>query len=250
VQRKVDSVLPYINRIEQIPDIQSETRMLIDFATAMASLETRDFASAALKFTQLPFLPSCTDMVSQSDIAMYGALTAMASMERTQVKSILEHVEFRQYLELDPVVRELLTTYCSAKSIQCLDMLQRMETTLQIDPFLRPHLSSLAAAIRQKLIILYCRPYAVLDLNKMAQAFRCEPYQVLETELLQLILDDKLEASLDCVARVLRSRKKDARVELYHQVSRCGEDVNTLHQIALMRVNALKQQIAITNETK
>ena len=46
------------------------------------------------------------DVLSASDVALYGGLTALASLERSELKaSVMDSIGFRELLELNPEAR-------------------------------------------------------------------------------------------------------------------------------------------------
>ncbi len=46
------------------------------------------------------------DVVAASDVALYGGLCALASMERPELRTaVIENVSFREYLDAHPEVR-------------------------------------------------------------------------------------------------------------------------------------------------
>jgi hypothetical protein len=60
-------------------------------------------------------------VVSASDIALYGGLTALASFDRSELRSqVINNIAFREFLELYPEVRGGSEAYTSLHNIQSL----------------------------------------------------------------------------------------------------------------------------------
>ena len=67
-------------------------------------------------------------IISANDIASYGGLCALATMDRGELKKkVFENSEFKQFLELEPQVREVLYTFYNSKYGTCLELLTKMK---------------------------------------------------------------------------------------------------------------------------
>ncbi|KAM6552608.1 hypothetical protein CsatB_013370 [Cannabis sativa] len=61
------------------------------------------------------------EVIAPQDVAIYGGLCALASFDRTELKAFnfsslgtkLDNLNFRNFLELVPEVRELINDFCS-----------------------------------------------------------------------------------------------------------------------------------------
>lgn len=69
-----------------------------------------------------------------------------------------------------------------------------MQANLQLDMHLARHLPALYRLIRKRGLVAYFAPYSRADLHLMAKAFNTSADK-LEDELLQLILDDKIQVN-------------------------------------------------------
>ena len=67
-----------------------------------------------------------SDVLSAADVALYGGLTALASLERPELKaSVLDSVGFRELLELNPEARS---------GFQGLPRVSRFSGLLELNP--------------------------------------------------------------------------------------------------------------------
>lgn len=246
--------MAYCAKVEQLIDLPDKDTLLprIELAKAMSHLDSGKFHQAAQHLTaSLTFNSNLTysHLVSHADIAIYGGLCALASMDRTGVKAALDHPEFKQFLELEPTVRDLMGAFTAARYAHCLDLMCRMQNDLYLDLFLHSHVDRLFEAIRKRLIIQYCAPYEALDLNKMAVALQM-PYPKLEEEMTRMILSGDIAARIDGVNKVLRAKKLDLRAQLFQKASELGEEYSLVYGTALLRLNALRKEVTVTTAEK
>jgi COP9 signalosome complex subunit 1 len=75
------------------------------------------------------------DIMSPSDVALYGGLCALASFNRPQLQDLINtNVAFRGYLELVPHVREIMEYFQAAKYASCFTLLEKYRvSTIIID---------------------------------------------------------------------------------------------------------------------
>lgn len=72
------------------------------------------------------------DVVSHSDIALYGGLTALISFDRKAIQKLLFHSQFKQFLELNPDIRELLVAFNEANYAFALELLDKLKVRITI----------------------------------------------------------------------------------------------------------------------
>ena len=59
---------------------------------------------------------------------MYGGLCALASFDRNELRTkVFENSDFKQYLELEPTIRELLYSFYNSRYTVCLEIMNRMK---------------------------------------------------------------------------------------------------------------------------
>jgi COP9 signalosome complex subunit 1 len=64
-------------------------------------------------------------LVAAEDVAVYGALCAVATLSRRELKrQVLDNESFKAFLELVPAVRDLVSDFYNGRYKQCLAQLQ------------------------------------------------------------------------------------------------------------------------------
>lgn len=75
----------------------------------------------------LSVLPA-QQVISANDVATYGGLCALASFDRAELKAkVIDNAEFKQFLELEPQIREIIYSFYQSKYTACLDALERIK---------------------------------------------------------------------------------------------------------------------------
>jgi len=82
----------------------------LNCASGLAELAARRYASAARRFLAVTFDAfHYPELVSAGNIAVYGAITALATLSRKELKeTVLQSTNFKQFLELEPNMRETI----------------------------------------------------------------------------------------------------------------------------------------------
>lgn len=127
------------------PD-RSRVQTQLEFAGAMAEMGAGRYDKAAYAFLKMkrdlgdwagkvcsqgiPIALSIQDnhrqIVLPGDIAVYGALCALASLSRSAIKAaVVESETFGSYLEQEPYIREILDAYMASKFKDVLLLLDR-----------------------------------------------------------------------------------------------------------------------------
>lgn len=155
----------------------------------LAYLAEGRYFDAAKAFTSVS--PDLTNeinsVVSAEDIAMYGSLLGLATMNREMLHSMVIDGAFKGRLELIPDMREALRHYSRAEYGQCISILQHtVQRDLLIDIHLQPHVPVLFDMIREKCIEQYFQPYSSASLVKMGNVFGCT-LDEMETIVVKLI---------------------------------------------------------------
>ncbi|KAI4973382.1 hypothetical protein ZWY2020_035643, partial [Hordeum vulgare] len=137
-----------------------------------------------------------SEVIAPQDVAVYGALCALASFDRSELKSkVIDNINFRNFLELVPEVRELVNDFYASRYGSCLEHLEKLKPNLLLDIHLSEHLETLYNDIRHKAIVRYTVPFIYVDLNTMASAFKSS-VSMLEKELAALITENKIQRAL------------------------------------------------------
>jgi COP9 signalosome complex subunit 1 len=183
---------------------EEEIKPKLTAATGLVHLATGVYREAARAFLQCPptLGSSFNDVISANDVAIYGGLCALASMDRQQLKTeVLDNNNFRQFLELEPYMRRAIQYFYTAKYSECLEIMEQYKNDYLLDLHLHRHVARLYDSIRSKGIVQYFIPFSCVTLGAMAEAFRTSEAD-LETELTWMIKRKLLEARIDTKNRV------------------------------------------------
>jgi COP9 signalosome complex subunit 1 len=193
-------------------------------AAGLAEMECRKYKNAARYFLQASFDHCvCPDLVSPYTVAIYGGLCALGTFERQELHSkVLSSSSFKQFLELEPLLRDAIIYFHQSKYASCLTLLNELHDTFMLDMYLANHVSMLYTQIRNKALIQYFSPYSSVDLHKMAEAFNTD-VNSLENELIALILDGLISARIDSHAKIMYARQIDQRGAVFKKAIEIGD---------------------------
>lgn len=189
------------------------------------------------------------DVLSLEDVATYGSLCALATMDRQGLKkSIIDSKPFRNLLELMPNVREMVFDFYHSRYTQCLDTMSKLRKDLMLDMFLgrEEHIDNLYHLIRGKALVQYVYPFLSADMNKMAKVFKTSISQ-LEEELLEMIDNGTIQARIDTQNRVLYAKRKNHRLSAMKAAVAEGENIVEEIQAMLIRMELVRTGLGITD---
>lgn len=142
------------------------------------------------------------DTASPNDIAIYGGLLSLATMDREQLQSrVLDNVAFRAWLEYEPHIRKAITLFINGRYANCLSILESHRADCMLDLYLQSHVPEVFRRIRTKCIVQYLRPFSCVTLESLDAAFARPGRSVLE-ELLCMIRNGDLKAKYDAKDKV------------------------------------------------
>ncbi|KAL3737730.1 hypothetical protein ACJRO7_019287 [Eucalyptus globulus] len=236
-------VTSYVSKAEQTPDaLDPITVAKLRCAAGLAHLETKKYKLAARKFLETgPELGShYNEVIAPQDVATYGGLCALASFDRTELKNkVIDNLNFRNFLELVPEVRELINDFYSSHYASCLEYLGNLKPNLLLDIHLHDHVETLYDQIRHKALIQYTHPFVSVDLRMMANAFKTS-VAGLEKELEALITDNQIQARIDSHNKILYARHADQRNATFQRVLQTGSEFDRDVRSMLLRANLIK----------
>ncbi|KAK9417110.1 putative 26S proteasome subunit RPN7-domain-containing protein [Seiridium cardinale] len=185
--------------------------------TGIANLHSEKYYEAAKNFLETGDLPACqllNDVISPNDVATYGGLLALASMDRAELQSrVLNNTSFRSYLELESHIRKAINMFVNGRYSQCLAILESYRPDYLLDIHLQAHVPAIYSQIRTKCIVQYFIPFSCVTLDSMNEAF-AKPGESLEAELVTMIRSGKLLARINTIDRLLVAVSSDRRVEM------------------------------------
>ncbi|ORX60362.1 PCI-domain-containing protein [Hesseltinella vesiculosa] len=244
----------YVARAEVIPQLpdKANTMSTLRCYQAISTLFTGDtnaFTSVGQLLTQQVTIEASAvinQVLSANDVAIYGGLCALASMDRRALQDLLNtNTQFRAFLELEPQVREIMELFQSSKYAACFTLLETLKPTWKLDMYLSPHIDSIIQHIREKAMVQYCLPYSSIDLRSMAQAFNTD-VETVEEDLVQLIgQKKKITARIDSHDKILYTKRQNERSQAFDQSMNLGEEYENAARSIMLRVNLVKADMVI-----
>jgi COP9 signalosome complex subunit 1 len=178
-------------------------------AKGLAALAQGSFEEVARCFLHLEGWPgpSESEMVTRSDIAVYGALCALATLERGALQTkVLENQHFRISLEREPHLRRAISFYVSGRFTAALEILESFRADFLLDMHLQRFVPTLLLRIRNKCIVQFVYPYSCVTIDTLKEAFGASGEKPIEEELRELIRSGTLKARINTIERVGRIR--------------------------------------------
>ena len=261
----VQSQVHKIRNLQMKTDDAARNQPKIQAAMGLYQMCTGDYREAAMSFlaTDPSLTDTYSDVLSSNDVAVYGGLCALASMDRPELQTrVLENASFRNFLELEPHIRRAISFFCSSKYAQCLDILEAYRADYLLDIYLQPHVPSIYGRIRTKSIVQYFVPFSRVTLDAMAQTFgtTATPHQIkpasqsngattqpesIEVELISLIEKGILNAKIDLEARVLVAKESNVRADVHAEAQDMVEAFIREARMRLLRMNAVNAGLEI-----
>ncbi|KAF2264344.1 COP9 signalosome-like protein complex subunit 1 [Lojkania enalia] len=190
------------------------------------------------------------EVLSANDIAVYGGLCALASMDRSELQThVLSNSDFRNFLELEPHIRRAITLFCNSKYSACLEVLEGYRTDYLLDVYLSRILSAIYSKIRTKSIVQYFIPFSCVTLDEMANKFQLTgEYGTIEEELEDMINSSVLDARIDLVDRLLISPQTNPRYNVHADALTMAENYDHTLRLRLTRINLLSAGLQVQPE--
>jgi COP9 signalosome complex subunit 1 len=143
-----------------------------------------------------------SDLASPNDIAVYGGLLALATMDRGELqRRVLENQSFRTFLENEPHIRKAVSFFVNGRYSNCLSILESSRSDFKLDIYLQKHIADIYSRIRSKCIEQYFIPFSCVTLDSLDAAF-ARPGESVEDELVTMIRSESLKAKIDAKNRV------------------------------------------------
>ncbi|MCJ1289665.1 hypothetical protein MMC34_001198 [Xylographa carneopallida] len=226
-------------------------------AMGLAQMATGSYKDAALSFLGAdPRMlqaklddPNDSDayneILSPNDIAVYGGLCALASMDRHELQTrVLDNSAFRNYLELEPHVRRAVSFFVASKYSACLRILDAYRADYLLDLHLHAHVPEIYFRVRSKAIVQYFIPFARVTLAALAAAFNTDEASI-ERTLADMIGAGALDARLDLEHRVLLARHVDDRRQVHAAALATATDYERTLQLRLLRMEIVSAGLEV-----
>lgn len=179
------------------------------------------------------------EVITPNDVATYGGLCALASMDRTELQDrVLGNSDFRNFLELEPHIRRSINLFCNSKYSACLEVLEGYRNDYLLDVHLSKVLGAMYNRIRTKSIVQYFIPFSCVTLDEMATKFPSIGSPI-EEELEEMINNGTLDARIDLVDRLLISPPTNPRHDVHADALTMAEKYDHTLRLRLTRLNML-----------
>ncbi|QSZ34887.1 hypothetical protein DSL72_007748 [Monilinia vaccinii-corymbosi] len=229
------------------PDEDKLLKPFIQASEGIAQLHAGQYPAAAQTFLQTPpgIGTSCNTIISPNDVAIYGGLCALATIDRNDMqKLVLENSEFRTYLELEPHIRRAIQAFVASKYSTCLEILESYRADYMLDIHLQPHVDELYTRVRSKSIVQYFIPFSCVTFETLNKNF-APPGKTIEKELAEMIKCGDLDARIDLVAKTLVSPPKATRHEVQQEALKTAKQVEREARQHLLRMNIVAADMEV-----
>jgi len=211
----------------------------------MTSGKYKDAAFSFAQVKQQDLGPQFSDILCAQDVALYGVLCALASLERNEVQSkLLGSSSFQECLDLVPSIRDVTLDFCSCKYAACLASLEKLREPLTLDVHLHGQVNDICQQIRSKGMVQYFAPFVSVSLHSMAEAFNTN-VDGIQSEVAQLVNKRQLDAKIDSHKKVLHVRHANQRKATYQNAMRVSQDFLDTTQALVLRMNLLKHDFGV-----
>ncbi|KAK8111525.1 COP9 signalosome complex subunit 1 [Apiospora kogelbergensis] len=221
--------------------------------TGIANLHSDKFYEAARNFLEVgdpSICQSCNDIMSLNDVATYGGLLALASMDRSELQSrVLDNSNFRNYLELEPHIRKAVSMFVNGRYSACLSILESYRADYLLDIHLQGHVPAIFSAIRNKCIVQYFIPFSCVTLESMHKSF-AKPGESLESELIAMIRSGKLKARINTIDKLLVAVSTDDRIEMQKKGLETAKVYETEALERIRRMNIVAADLEVKGNRK
>ncbi|KAL4798249.1 26S proteasome subunit RPN7-domain-containing protein [Aspergillus venezuelensis] len=243
------------------PEEQTKHQPKMSAALGLSQLQGGSYLEAANSFisTDPSLGDTYNEVISSNDVAVYGGLCALASMDRNELqRRVLDNNSFRNFLELEPHIRRAISFFCNSKFRPCLEILEAYRADYLLDIHLQRHVQTLYTRIRTKSIQQYLVPFNRVSLDSMAKIFvptlsSNQPTSSDPTpanpafveELISLIQDGTLDARIDLEKHVLVSSQGDERIEVQEAALESLDEYIREAHIRLLRSNIVRAGLEV-----
>ena len=254
--RNFTHVNSYVNKAENTAHLVSNDPLIASkfrVASGLSALYANSYREAALKFTDASTTDQLTanefdTVLSAEDIALYGSMLALASLDRDELsRTVLESVHFQQRLELLPWMRNALHHFSRAEYGPFLSILQSKRGEMLLDIHLSSHFDHIFdCIIHNRCLVQYFLPYHTVHLKHTAQSMNMTMEEV-ECAIERLISQKKLNARINILQNTVRAIPRvDHRVKSCQLVEERLDEVMAQIQGMLLRLGCLQSGVMVT----
>ncbi|KAK4214514.1 COP9 signalosome complex subunit 1 [Rhypophila decipiens] len=221
-RREWSLTMAHLNKMGgvQLPDDDHTLQTYIKVAQGIAFLGQERFQEAAMSFLQADSevgSSNYNEIASPNDVAVYGGLLALASMDRDSLQEkVLDNASFRTFLEREPHIRRAVTQFVNGRYSACIATIEEYRTDYMLDIYLQRHLPKIYGAIRSKCIIQYLIPFSRVKLDTMQAAFGTSEKPI-EGELVDMIKAGTLDARINTIDGLVTVATPNPRLKMQRE---------------------------------
>ncbi|PYH94780.1 COP9 signalosome subunit 1 [Aspergillus ellipticus CBS 707.79] len=250
----VQSNVIRLRNLQSKQEEQAKNQPKMSAALGLSQLHSGSYLDAANSFlgTDASLGDSYNEVLTSNDVAVYGGLCALASMDRNELqRRVLDNNSFRNFLELEPQIRRAISFFCNSKFRPCLEILEAYQADYLLDVHLQRHVQTLFTRIRTKSIQQYLLPFSCVTLESMTKMFSPGSESPTDTsspfvqELIGLIQDGTLDARIDLEKKVLVSNQVHLRKEVQDSVLDSLENYAREAHIRILRTNIIQAGLEV-----
>ncbi|PWY71041.1 COP9 signalosome subunit 1 [Aspergillus sclerotioniger CBS 115572] len=254
----VQSNVQRLRNLQSKQEDQAKNQPKMSAALGLSQLHSGSYLDAANSFlaTDPSLGDSYNEVLTSNDVAVYGGLCALASMDRNELqRRVLDNNSFRNFLELEPHIRRAISFFCNSKFRPCLEILEAYNADYLLDIHLQRHIKTLFTRIRTKSIQQYLIPFSRVTLESMTKMFapkvvggQADPTDSnspFVEELIGLIQDGTLDARIDLEKKVLVSNQVNLRNEVQQSILDSLENYSREAHLRLLRTNIIRAGLEV-----
>jgi len=210
-----------------------------------------------IKQAALCFLRTTVDMdyhfneVSvPQDIAAYAGLCALATLNRDEIQQqMIQSRSFKKMLSLAPMVESVVKNFYDSNYTLMLDTMNKLRPILELDVYFHGLVNRVYTAIVSRAMIQFVSPYAVVKLPEMAEIFGVSQ-SVLQVQLCELILENKIAARIDARNGSLIASNKTIRTDAFDKAIGAGDQIEDALVRMLLTKSILKDKLEVVDPRK
>ncbi|CAF0789131.1 unnamed protein product [Didymodactylos carnosus] len=217
----------------------------------IAELSTKRYKLAARHFISVNFehcQNNCHDLISPQTLIQYVCLCSLATFERHEIQRLILNSNIKQYLELEPNIRDIIQKFYDTNYSDCLKLMTQYQSLFYLDIYLAQHVKPLYHDIRHRIIVTYFLPYKNASMLIMAKQLNTT-IDSLEDELVNLIRNGKIKARIDSKNKILYVADTDQRWYAYQHALNIAKECEKTTKSLLLRSAILKANLVVRDET-
>jgi len=234
-------------RAQSLPELKNDhaAKAIIDASNGLFQLKSGQYRFAAQAFlTTSEHIAKHNDIISWTDVAVYACITALASYNRRDLKTVSTSESFKRLVEQAPVWKRVINDFHANQYASCFAQLDALRADLYLDMYMAPHVDKLMSKIRDRALMEYFKPFVSVKIPLMAESFKV-PLAELERQLVSLIADGKIQARIDSANKILYARHADERNGTYEKALAVGDKYIRDAKSTLLRMSLIEGDLVV-----